>query len=209
MRLQQNKKVINTRTFTSREADWARVFIPSRFSDANLNDLKINEHNAAMVVKTRQYAKEFDEYTTQGLLLSGTVGTGKTHLSFAVGRQLAAKGFWPYRKSFVDVCLAIKRSWRAEISEENRIKEPLLKDSPIILDDLGAEAREKTEQGWISELLFEIVQTRYEQELPTIITTNLTLGELSQRYGERTASRISEMCIVTWAEGFDFRLGGL
>mgnify|MGYP002350638330 CR=1 FL=1 len=79
--------------------------------------------------------------------------------------------------------------------------------SPIILDDLGAEMKERSEQGWISELLFEIVQTRYERELPTIITTNLTLGELSQRYGERTASRLYEMCVVTWAEGFDFRLG--
>lgn len=209
IQLQKSQKTISTRISTNREDDWIRVFVPSRFSNANLKDLIINEHNADMVAKARQYAKYFDEYTTTGLLLSGTVGTGKTHLSFGIGRYLASKGFWPYRKSFVDICLAIKRSWRQEVSEENRVKEPLLKDSPIILDDLGAEAREKTEQGWVSELLFEIVQTRYEKELPTIITTNLKLDELSQRYGERTASRICEMCTVTWTEGYDFRIGGI
>lgn len=207
--LQKSRKPISMHTSTNREDDWIRVFVPSRFSNANLKDLIINEHNADMIAKARQYAKNFDEYTTTGLLLSGTVGTGKTYLSFGIGRYLASKGFWPYRKSFVDICLAIKRSWRQEVSEESRIKEPLLKDSPIIIDDLGAEMKERSEQGWVSELLFEIVQTRYEKELPTIITTNLKLDELSHRYGERTASRICEMCTVTWTEGYDFRIGGI
>ena len=203
----KNQQMINMHTSTDREADWVRVFVPNRFRQANLYELTINDKNKEMVTKARQYAMDFNESTTKGLLLSGTVGVGKTYLSLAIGRYLASKGWWPYRKSFVDICMSIKRSWRQEVSEEYRIKEPLLMHSPIILDDLGAEMKERSEQGWISELLFEIVQTRYERELPTIITTNLTLGELSQRYGERTASRLYEMCVVTWAEGFDFRLG--
>ena len=204
----KNQQMINMHTSIDREADWIRVFVPNRFRQANLYELTINDKNKEMVTKARQYAMDFNESTTKGLLLSGTVGVGKTYLSLAIGRYLASKGWWPYRKSFVDICLAIKRSWRQEVSEEYRIKEPLLMHSPIILDDLGAEMKERSEQGWISELLFEIVQTRYERELPTIVTTNLTLGEMSQRYGERTASRLYEMCLVTWAEGFDFRLGG-
>ena len=59
----------------------------------------------------------------------------------------------------------------------------------LILDDLGAEKP----SDWVKEQLYVIINRRYENMLPTIITTNCTMNELKDRIGERTASRIIEM----------------
>jgi DNA replication protein DnaC len=58
------------------------------------------------------------------------------------------------------------------------------------IDDLGAENR----TDWVLEQLYSIVNARYEAEKAIIATTNLMPDELSERLGERTVSRLVQIC---------------
>ena len=58
------------------------------------------------------------------------------------------------------------------------------------LDDLGAEKQ----TDWVLEQLYSLVNERYEQERPIIVTTNLGFEHLEQQIGERTVSRLVEIC---------------
>ena len=60
------------------------------------------------------------------------------------------------------------------------------------MDDLGAE--KPTE--WTKERLFEIVDYRYSEELPIVITTNRTPKEMIDSLGARIYDRIKEMCVL-------------
>jgi DNA replication protein DnaC len=70
------------------------------------------------------------------------------------------------------------------------------------IDDLGAEKR----SDWVLEQLYAIVNERYEAERSIIVTTNLIdIGELEQQIGERTVSRLSEVCETIALLGTDQR----
>jgi DNA replication protein DnaC len=58
------------------------------------------------------------------------------------------------------------------------------------LDDLGAEKR----SDWVLEQLYAIVDERYATNRSMLVTTNLELNELEDQIGERTVSRLAEMC---------------
>jgi len=60
----------------------------------------------------------------------------------------------------------------------------------LVLDDLGAE---KTSE-WVNDRLYLIVNRRYESGKPVVVTTNLSLDELIRKVGERTVSRLCEIC---------------
>lgn len=64
----------------------------------------------------------------------------------------------------------------------------------LVIDDIGAERTAEKTNDWSAERIFEIIDYRYGNMLPTIITTNLIPAEIAKRYGDRTADRIRSMC---------------
>lgn len=72
----------------------------------------------------------------------------------------------------------------------------------LILDDVGAEKL----TDWVAETFYLIVNKRYNEMLPTIFSSNLAVGELAEMLGDRTASRIVEMCDIIKIDGEDRRL---
>jgi len=71
----------------------------------------------------------------------------------------------------------------------------------LVLDDLGTELP----TGWQTNVLTELVAQRYDQSLTLVATTNLTPRQLEQRLGERTVSRLHEMCELVEVTGADRR----
>lgn len=153
-----------------------------------------------------------ENHHTNGILLSGGVGSGKTFFSAAVANAVidmsrisdddaerAGKGIM-YRKytpvrftSTVELLEQLKATYNAGSGTETaqNITDRLKKAPLLVLDDMGAEKPSE----WVSERLFEIVDYRYNEELPVIITTNATPQELKQKIGERSFDRLREMCI--------------
>ena len=141
----------------------------------------------------------------KGIYIHGAVGTGKTHIAYAIKAHVEAQpGGWSTLWNVVDLMQEIKADFGREHLDKRR-PEDHLADSrhPVLLDDIGAERA----TDFVAETLYRVVNARYVGMLPTVFTSNLALGELSDRIGERSASRIAEMCEVFNLTGGDRRLG--
>lgn len=137
----------------------------------------------------------------RSLLLLGPTGVGKTHQAYGALRDLAVTGVsirWT-AESAADLYANLRPRHGVDSETEFRryTHAPLL-----LVDDLGA-GRAPTE--FTEEINFRLVNHRYENQLPTIFTTNVLPKELSARLGDRVASRLVEMCDRVVITGEDRR----
>lgn len=123
-----------------------------------------------------------------GLYVFGGVGTGKTHALYALAKLLRANGVEARVRNIPD-WLDYLRSKFDDKRAERGIEDELRGDCVLLLDDLGSE--KQTE--WTTEIMYRLVNGRYEQARPTIFSSNLSLSEVSKRYGDRITSRIVQM----------------
>lgn len=129
-------------------------------------------------IETAEAVERWLESGRSGLLLMGGVGTGKTTIASALCR------------AWQDV-LTVPRFWQCDIVAERIRQDETYKYEPAyhkglaVLDDLGTESRVYGEES-LPFVLFR----RYERDLPTIITTNLNLEQIGQKYGERIMDRL-------------------
>lgn len=142
----------------------------------------------------------------RGVVLQGPVGTGKTGLLAAmlqvVAEAWAQDGANTHRLRFT-TGPELMRELRAGYDDDS-YNDKLYKIMVVRLlaiDDLGAER--PTE--WVQEQLFTIVNYRYEHQLPTWITTNYGLDELSERIGPRVMDRLMESAYVIAVDGRSLR----
>ena len=139
--------------------------------------------------------------TVPWLLLMGTRGTGKTHLAIGVLRELWARhgrigAFWPVR----DLLERVRATFDADraTESEHEITQQLNSCPLLVLDDY--ERRTDWEERW----LYTLLNSRYNGALPTVVTTNLALGE--DRIVDRVCDRQSTV-LVTF-RGASYRTGG-
>ncbi len=142
----------------------------------------------------------------RGLLLEGPVGCGKTHLAAAVVNEVLAGGSEALFLVVPEFLDQLRASYRRENegASESEIIYRAYRTPLLVLDDLGA--HNYTE--WVANKLFTILNHRYNAELPVIVTTNMALEELDQRLGERTTSRLCEMCQLCPLHAADNRIPG-
>lgn len=137
-----------------------------------------------------------------GLLIHGPVGTGKTHLAVAVAFSLLGS-YEPWDMTFhvvPDLLDDIRATYGRDETCRGLLRQ--VQESPVlILDEIGVEQV----KPWVQEKLFQIVNHRCNHKLVTIVTSNKLPSELASHVGERTASRLMEMCAVVRLQGHDRR----
>lgn len=167
------------------------------------------------------FAKKCDPRGDKGLLIIGKIGTGKTHLAVGILKELINRGinclFYDYRELLKE----IQNSYNSTVqTTELDVLRPVFETDVLVLDELGAV--KPTE--WVWDTVSLILNTRYNDNRTTIITTNFddqpaaalsgslsparaaTRGEtLGDRIGERMRSRLHEMCRIITLDGSDFR----
>lgn len=164
---------------------------------------KADGTNEKIMEAGRRYVDQFWTFHKKGkgLLLFGTVGTGKSFVSACIANALIDKGIPVMMTNFARIANTVSGMWEGKQEYYDSLNRyPLL-----ILDDLAAER--KTE--YMSEIVFNVIDARYRAGLPLIVTTNLTSEELkhpSDISYQRTFSRLLEMCIPIKVEGKDKRL---
>lgn len=128
--------------------------------------------------------------TKKGAYIFGPCGTGKTYQCWAIMDYFVSR----HKNAGMENVITLLDELRKDIKTgEPRYSEDIMAyRGALIIDDIGAE--KMTE--WVREAFYRIVNSRYEKELPTFFTSNLSLDELSEHVGDRVASRISEMCHV-------------
>ena len=151
----------------------------------------------------KQYAEDFSPGITKGLIFQGRAGSGKTSLVAAIAHEIIEQKMIPIRfiEAF-DLLLNIRKAYSTKTCEELDLIEKFSKCQLLVIDDLGTEKN----TDWVQQIFYKIINDRYKLELPTIITTNLTLEELEKRLDERVTSRIVEMCKLVKMPDINYRL---
>lgn len=169
-----------------------------KWRERTLDTFRVTPENKVAYTEASSYAKRINPFIKDGLLFMGAVGTGKTHLAAGILKVAYARGLDGVLISVPDLLNEIRKSYNiGDTSKEDKLKNKFL----VILDDLGAENL----TDWVQEKLFTLINHRYENQKPLIITTNCTPAELTERIGGRTTDRLREMCKVVKVEGKSWR----
>jgi len=135
------------------------------------------------------------------LLLAGPTGTGKTHQAYAALRMLAEARCRPVLWS-ASSCAEIYAQLRPSSGRDTEKVFDAIADTPLLLiDDLGAAKASE----WTEEVTYRLIDRRYNQCLPMIITTNVSIQLLAERIGDRCASRLAETSTRVILNGPDRR----
>lgn len=126
----------------------------------------------------KDYADNFAALypTGEGLYIEGSNGTGKTHLAAAIALQLIGQGVPVVCKTSSDLLGDIKRSFDESSASEYEILRAYKDVDLLIIDDLGKEQC----TDWSMSTLYSILNDRYEDMKPTIITTNYGDADLAR-----------------------------
>jgi DNA replication protein DnaC len=206
-----------------------RAHIPKRYEHCILDSYepKYNGANRSLgsaLMQARGFVKSYPlETEGRGLLLTGSIGVGKTHLAVGILQALVvergASGlFYDYR----DLLKQVQNSYNNSVAAtELEILRPVFEAEVLVLDELGA----AKPSDWVWDTVAHILNTRYNDRRTTIITTNyanagplaaepgsgnsartaMRKETLGDRIGERMRSRLQEMCVVVEMQGEDFR----
>ncbi len=127
------------------------------------------------------YAKSLNGW----LLLRGGYGCGKTHLAASIANYAVEMGVPTLFLTVPDLLDMLRFSYDSEDTTfENRFNE-IRNASLLVLDDFGTQ----NATGWAQEKLFQIINYRYINKLPLVITTNLSLDDIDPRFRSRLADR--------------------
>ena len=153
--------------------------------------------NERITKAMQRYVDNFAELRKigKGLLLYGSIGTGKTYAACEVANALIDKGYPVYVTNFSRVLNTLQGTFEKQeyIDELNRYQ-------LLILDDLGIER----ETAFAKEQVFNIIDARYRAGLPMIITTNLAIDNIKNpdSIGDsRIYDRILERCFPVEVTG--------
>lgn len=156
---------------------------------------------------SKQYVDDFTSKTNTGLIFFGKAGTGKTHLAVAIARFIIERKQIPVRVArIVELLADIRQTFNEHdgyrVESETELIRKFTSVSLLVLDDLGAEKV----SDWVREVLYRIIDERWLEQRPIIVTTNLNLKELEEKIGERIVSRIAGMCVQVEMQNRDYRI---
>ncbi len=181
--------------------------IHKRFIDKKFNNFKtFDEITKSAKQSAVDYAENIYAHLAFGTNLVieglGKVGTGKTHLACAIAHYAIEHGV---PTKFINVVSMI-----SELKERMSIPKYIRTYTDtdlLIIDDIGKEKNSE----WVCQTIYQIINIRYETQMPTIITTENSMKNMTAHYkekGKAIQSRITENFVLITLDGKDYRQKG-
>jgi DNA replication protein DnaC len=163
------------------------TFLPSRCAAPDGQGRRVR----ASMGEVKAICEEFSRNPRNWLVLAGNVGSGKSHLAFAIANALLNRGVGVYWETMPELRDALRAGYK-DGSYDDRFT--LMKRVPVlILDDLGTE----NASDWVAEKLFQLFNARYLKSAPTVVTTNLDIENAEAKLSERVRSRLLDRKLST------------
>jgi DNA replication protein DnaC len=156
------------------------------FENFNTSGNPKTKHAVTQIEKdSLEFAKtvcrDFSEQLSSWILLEGPYGCGKTHLAAAIANATAARGVPTLFITVPDLLDSLRFAYNSpETTFEERF-EDIRSANLLVMDDFGTQ----NATSWAQEKLFQIINYRYINKLPTVVTTNLILDEIESRIRSR------------------------
>jgi DNA replication protein DnaC len=167
--------------------------IPRRYQGVSFDRPPVTQMNPHVVRAVRRYVDTLEAQLSsgRGIWFQGDIGTGKTTLAMLISAEALRQG-WSVAIYSLPRLLAMLRESFNEGSEASlaELLDRLAAVDLLHIDDVGAEQT----SPWVLEQLYTIVNTRYEDARAIVVTTNLDDRQLREQIGDRTVSRLVEMC---------------
>ena len=168
--------------------------ITPRFRDCTLDSFitGTEPEKVRALATCKTYVERFEDNYRDGrsMILSGNIGTGKTHLASAMAqaviRQYGARALIVTIAEIVRVAKGTMT--KGATYDERDVINELAGADLLIIDEVGAQRGSDYEVG----LLHEIVDKRYQQMLPTVVVSNLLIDDLKSYIGERALDRLRQ-----------------
>ena len=181
----------------------AKLFKNNNLGKRQLNstfeNYKITNKNKKAYENAKKYAnKLINGETDKGLFITGTYGVGKTYLASCIANEVIKNKITVVFGTLIQLLDYIKDTYKDSDMSDKEYLNLYSSVDLLIIDDLGKE--KPTE--WVLEKLFLIVNNRYNNYLPIVITTNYNRNQLRERlcvnknYSmvDSIISRLYEMC---------------
>lgn len=171
------------------ERELGQAMIPPRFLSKSFDSFVVSQPwQQAAKEAVMQYAENFENNLKFGtsMILLGGVGTGKTHLSVSLLRHIISEGHSGMFISASDLFMTIRESWGDNTTRETIGK--LTDLDLLVIDEVGVQRGTDNER----EIMFSVLNSRYNHMRPTILLSNKTKTELKQYIGLRVYDRMKE-----------------
>jgi DNA replication protein DnaC len=181
------------RRLARRKARKLAGVIPRRYQGVSFDRAPVTLIEPTVVREVRKYVDglEANLRDGKGIWFEGDIGTGKTTLAMLISAEALKQGHSVAIYSLPRL-LGLLRETFDDDSEASlsTLLARLAAVELLHIDDVGAEQS----SPWVLEQLYTIVNTRYEDGRAIVLTTNLEPPALREQIGERTVSRLVEMC---------------
>jgi DNA replication protein DnaC len=218
LRLEEIEGRIRSRLADTERVNRVRIFAPDyrqpvkELGSAELSTLNLhtrqtfasfspreNEHLTPEESKSMRVALDHSRRMAESplgwLVLLGSYGCGKTHLAAAIANHREATGFPSLFVVVPDLLDYLRSTFNpsSPVSYDRSFEE-IRSSHLLVLDDLGAQ----NATPWAREKLFQVLNHRYNAELPTVITTSVDLAEIDPRVRTRLLDkRLCTICGIT------------
>lgn len=195
----EHQKQVDTEV---RKKHFAGAKLPARHAQSGFAEYQTQNDGQKLAKMTcMKFTKDFIAGKARNLIMVGRTGTGKTHLSCAVARNVLERGKYARYITSEDMANEIANAWKKEAndSESNAIYRFTEYDL-LILDEYGLHDRHENRL----QLVHKVLYSRYDEGKPTMLISNFTLEELRKDLGDRLWSRFQhdglDMVECNWSD---------